>query len=323
MEIIMSYIDSMFTGVPVNEQTKKLREDITANMCDKYEELIKEGKSTNEAIGSVISGFGNIDEVLGELGVSRTEPTAVPAADPAVPHNKRIAVFGVLSGFGSALVVGGLSLMTSFLAMPYTEYTISQLGLFCLLSGMVFIIAAVLVRTRIYTMAAELPQNVLASMRARYIKAERRSFFFSLFGYIAELIGFVTAAAVDLTGAFGLNGILFMLFIVSTVFGLTMLMTTEKRTMQSFLGEPREKITAVKAIAFITVPFLTGAVVFTGFVIHSNGWGSPASTLACLLIVVYMTINVIAKLFDLLKKKNEQINSALNKASAAEIGSVQ
>ena len=60
MEIIMNYIDNMFSGIPVTSETSRLREDITANMTDKYDELVKEGKSGNEAIGTVISEFGNI-----------------------------------------------------------------------------------------------------------------------------------------------------------------------------------------------------------------------------------------------------------------------
>ena len=41
-------------------------------MEDKYEELKMEGKSENEAIGIVISEFGNIDELIDELGLLST-----------------------------------------------------------------------------------------------------------------------------------------------------------------------------------------------------------------------------------------------------------
>jgi|GEM_PF-4751447 len=72
MDTIMNYIDSMFSGIPENDATRRLRDDITANMTDKYEELVSDGKSENEAVGTVISEFGNIDEVLSEMGISRT-----------------------------------------------------------------------------------------------------------------------------------------------------------------------------------------------------------------------------------------------------------
>ena len=38
-------------------------------MEDKYVELKAEGKSENEAIGIVISEFGNMEELIRELGI--------------------------------------------------------------------------------------------------------------------------------------------------------------------------------------------------------------------------------------------------------------
>lgn len=38
-------------------------------MEDKYNELISDGKSDNEAIGIVISEFGNLDELADSLGI--------------------------------------------------------------------------------------------------------------------------------------------------------------------------------------------------------------------------------------------------------------
>jgi hypothetical protein len=42
-------------------------------MEDKYNELKRQGKSENEAIGIVISEFGNIDELINELGIRKEE----------------------------------------------------------------------------------------------------------------------------------------------------------------------------------------------------------------------------------------------------------
>ena len=38
-------------------------------MEDKYTELIREGRTENEAIGIVISEFGNLDELAEDLGI--------------------------------------------------------------------------------------------------------------------------------------------------------------------------------------------------------------------------------------------------------------
>ena len=70
MEIIKNYLDKMFEKLPRTQEIEKLKEDLFNNMEDKYNELILEGKSENEAIGIVISEFGNIDELVKELNIN-------------------------------------------------------------------------------------------------------------------------------------------------------------------------------------------------------------------------------------------------------------
>lgn len=70
METIKNYLDNMFSRLPRTQEIKTLKDDLLSNMEDKYEELKKEGKTENEAIGIVISEFGNIDELLNELNIN-------------------------------------------------------------------------------------------------------------------------------------------------------------------------------------------------------------------------------------------------------------
>lgn len=69
MDTIAAYLNNMFASLPRTEQTYNLKQDLLANMEEKYHELKKEGKSENEAVGIVISEFGNIDELIEELGL--------------------------------------------------------------------------------------------------------------------------------------------------------------------------------------------------------------------------------------------------------------
>ncbi len=69
METIKNYIENMFLGYPKTEKIEKIKNDLLSNMEDKYNELKKSGKTENEAIGIVISEFGNIDEILNEVGI--------------------------------------------------------------------------------------------------------------------------------------------------------------------------------------------------------------------------------------------------------------
>lgn len=69
MDIIKTYLDNMFQNLPSTPQVQRAREELLQMMEDKYTELKEEGKTENEAIGIVISEFGNLDELAEDLGI--------------------------------------------------------------------------------------------------------------------------------------------------------------------------------------------------------------------------------------------------------------
>jgi len=69
MNAIQSYIENVFASLPKTTEVLKAKADMLANMEEKYQELKNRGRSENEAVGQVISEFGNIDELLSELRV--------------------------------------------------------------------------------------------------------------------------------------------------------------------------------------------------------------------------------------------------------------
>lgn len=71
METIRDYLNNMFANLPKTARVTDLKNNILSNMEEKYNELKSMGKSENEAIGIVISEFGNIDELVNELGIKR------------------------------------------------------------------------------------------------------------------------------------------------------------------------------------------------------------------------------------------------------------
>ena len=71
MEIIRNYLESMFSQLPNTPEVLKAKMELGQMMEDKYAELMAEGMAENEAIGVVISEFGNLDEIAEELGISR------------------------------------------------------------------------------------------------------------------------------------------------------------------------------------------------------------------------------------------------------------
>lgn len=70
MDTILNYLDNMFISFEKTPEVKRAKEDLAEMMEDKYNELLAEGKKENEAIGIVISEFGNIQELADELGIS-------------------------------------------------------------------------------------------------------------------------------------------------------------------------------------------------------------------------------------------------------------
>ncbi len=69
MDTIKNYLDNLFNGLPKTAKLQELKLNILSNMEEKYQELKQQGKTENEAIGIVISEFGNIDELISELGI--------------------------------------------------------------------------------------------------------------------------------------------------------------------------------------------------------------------------------------------------------------
>ncbi len=70
MEIIKNYLESMFANLPNTPDVLRAKSELLSMMEDKYSELISEGKTENEAIGIVISEFGNLDELADSLGIA-------------------------------------------------------------------------------------------------------------------------------------------------------------------------------------------------------------------------------------------------------------
>lgn len=54
MDTIKTYLDSLFASLPDNAKTQQAKTDMLANMRDYYRDLLRDGKSEEEAIGAVI-----------------------------------------------------------------------------------------------------------------------------------------------------------------------------------------------------------------------------------------------------------------------------
>ena len=70
------YVESLFDKVQRTKEVVELREEILQNVIDKYDDLVKEGTSEEEAYHIAISGIGDVDDLLSSMGVKIEETNA-------------------------------------------------------------------------------------------------------------------------------------------------------------------------------------------------------------------------------------------------------
>ena len=111
METIRNYLETMFAGLPNTPEVLRARDELWQMMEDKYSELIAEGKSENAAIGTVISEFGNLDEIAGELGLDRVKGEKLSLTKELAPERRHISMDEAKDYLREK---GGSSLLTAF-----------------------------------------------------------------------------------------------------------------------------------------------------------------------------------------------------------------
>ncbi|SFC57999.1 hypothetical protein SAMN04488102_11141 [Alkalibacterium subtropicum] len=139
MNTIREYIEQMFKGVPMTEETAQLKADILANLEDKYTALKDSGASEHEAIGTVIAEFGDIDELLEEFGVTRVNQQVTTNYETMGESDLRqyIQAKGKLGwniGLGILSILAGMAGLLLFLAFQAVLPGALYIGLFFLFS---------------------------------------------------------------------------------------------------------------------------------------------------------------------------------------------
>lgn len=105
METIRNYLESMFKNLPQTEAILKAKYELGQMMEDKYTELIREGKSENEAVGTVIAEFGNLEELAADLGIDDIFKT-----NQKININRRKLTMDEITGYLKACKNRGLFL---------------------------------------------------------------------------------------------------------------------------------------------------------------------------------------------------------------------
>lgn len=63
-EKLRDYINDIFSDAPDCKRTRELKEEMYTNLCDKYDDLLKDGKSESAAYHIAISRVGDVSEII-------------------------------------------------------------------------------------------------------------------------------------------------------------------------------------------------------------------------------------------------------------------
>ncbi|MCQ2523749.1 MAG: permease prefix domain 1-containing protein [Lachnospiraceae bacterium] len=145
MNMIRNYLESMFAALPNTAEVRRAKDELGQMMEDKFSELIGQGVSENEAIATVISEFGNLNEIAADLGIDETiarknaDGRYAITMDVAKDYMLDINIFALRVSLGIALMIlspimpilGGNGSMSMGLSLA---------GMFMLIFGGIFLI---------------------------------------------------------------------------------------------------------------------------------------------------------------------------------------
>ena len=181
MNTIRNYLDNMFRNLPNTEEVRRAKTELLEMMEDKYEELIKEGKTENEAVGIVISEFGNLDELAESLGISEEVTENLDESKPMLSMD-RVKDYLTMISQRSILVPLAIALCISCIVppiigdmLPLLEKVVGPLGLFGFIGIAVGLFVFQGIRRKEYREIYR-KECSLSIETAEYVRAQRRSF---------------------------------------------------------------------------------------------------------------------------------------------------
>ena len=181
MNAIKNYLDNMFRNLPNTEEVRRAKSELLEMMEDKYEELIKEGKTENEAVGIVISEFGNLDELAETLGITEAV-TENPDEDKPMLSMDRVKDYLTMNSQHSILAPLGIGLC---IFAPAFTILADQLHLNVAAIGVSLMFLAIAAAVVLFIVSAGKKKEFaevtkkecsLSIECAEYVRSERRSF---------------------------------------------------------------------------------------------------------------------------------------------------
>jgi hypothetical protein len=120
---IQVYVNELFTDVPGDQYISDIKEELLSNLCEKYDDLISEGKNEEEAYTLVIASIGDINDLINngeQYGHNTPEDI-----------EKKRNIKSVFLSIGGALFILSLAALFVLNAYGYTTIGIGALIVIC------------------------------------------------------------------------------------------------------------------------------------------------------------------------------------------------
>jgi len=292
METISVYLDNMFASLPRTAELQRLKQELLSGMEEKYRELKLAGKSENEAIGIVISEFGNIEELTAELDMASNEPELsqqpVLTEEEVYAYTEAKRIAGLSTGIGIVLCASGLALLLVLDALFGGNSLMTEsgsfelgtvLGMFCMSALVAAAVAMFIASGMRLSRFKHLEQGFQLPYALKLELQQRQSHYAPTYRFalisgvclcvLSPALIFTAAAIDDDFAAYGIAG---FLVLVSVAVFLFVHYGNIQGAYTKLLEEPaiaagkREEERIMGVIGAIVWPLATGLFLLTGFV---------------------------------------------------------
>lgn len=223
MDAIKSYLENMFLHLPRTAEVLRAKEELAQMMEDKYTQLRNEGRTDNEAVGQVISEFGNLEELAETLGIPQevkdldAESKHITMTDDEVERYLQVSktsgrqvalgVAMILLGVANLIFLNALS-VKGLLAKKVAEaFGVGGLLLLIALAVYVFITAGIKGEKyeKLETTTVKIDPYLhdrIAQMKENYRPAFARSIAGGVALILLSVVALVTVAILEIGGEF-------------------------------------------------------------------------------------------------------------------------
>ncbi len=336
MNAIRNYLDNMFRNLPNTEEVRRAKTELLEMMEDKYEELIKEGKTENEAVGIVISEFGNLDELAESLGISEAV-SENPDENKPMLSLERVKEYLGMTAQNSILVplaIGLCIFSPAFVILgdmlPFFPDSLGVVGMFLAIGIAVGLFIFTGIRKKEYREIYK-KECSLSIESAEYVRGVRKSFrtsygLMSSFGIGLCILSIVNPIIIGsipfINDSFG--AVMFFLFIALGVF----LITSANSRMNGYdrllelneAGSMSEEFVPKSDRKVNKTPIIICAVAALVIAVSVCGVGIIGSLLSGVFIKEDFTTDTMATTYEqIAANADEDLSSVKINASALEV----